>query len=310
MSERDRSVQSLVEAFARAQTLKSLPPIVDVLREAPPNPPEDIQAQFVGASYKVAYAEAGSFVRVADEWSTRRRGRGLAASSRVVDFGSGWGRIVRMLLAQVEPARLYALDVDQGMTALVNVTIPGINALTVNPLPPTVLGDATVDTVTAFSVFSHLSPDAHEAWAREFGRIVRPSGMVFLTVLDATFFDQVEGMQKAVAGGSEDTFALSLAQCFPDLADVRARFKAGEPAYAGLGGGGVRTGDYYGWAAIPKVFVERVWGDAGFDITEWVPSGTLFPQAMVGLVRREPGAEPGKTVRPARRWRQFLAGRK
>jgi hypothetical protein len=143
------------------------------------------------------------------------------------------------------------------------------------------------DAILAFSVFSHLSPDANQAWAEEFGRIVAPSGMVFLTLLDKAFFDQVRGAKDAVEAGSADAFAQSLSECFPDLDAARQRYDAREPAYAGLGGGGVRTRDYYGWAAIPPEFIKLVWGNAGFDVVQWVPSGTLFPQAMVGLVKRE-----------------------
>jgi hypothetical protein len=275
---------------------------VDVLREPPPNPPESVQVQFVGSSYVTAYAEAATFVRVADEWLSKHTNRRLASVGQVIDFGSGWGRISRMLLAHVAPARLYALDVDLQMTALVNATLPGVNALTVAPFPPTVLRDGMADAVLAFSVFSHLSPEANEAWAMEFGRIVPPSGMVFVTLLDKAFFDQVGATQEAVAGGSTDEFALSLSRCFPDLDEARRRYDAGEPAYAGVGGGGVRTGDYYGWAAIPKQFIKRVWGQAGFDVAEWVPSGRLFPQAMVGLERRASSSVAGAKL--TRRFRR------
>jgi len=207
-----------------------------------------------------------------------------------------------MLLAYVAPAKLYAIDVDLEMTALVGTTLPGVNTLTVQPFPPTVLRDGMADTVLAFSVFSHLSPEAHEAWAQEFGRLVAASGMVFFTVLDQVFFDQVRGAKEAVEAGSADAFAQSLSQCFPDLNLARRRYEAGEPAYAGLGGGGVRTGDYYGWAAIPPAFIKRVWGNAGFDVVKWVPSGTLFPQAMVGLVKRKNEQPNGATPSSRRRW--------
>jgi hypothetical protein len=301
LAESGRAVDNLIHSFAGAKTLDAVPRVVDVLRESPPNPPEVIQAQFVGASYVTAYAEAASFVGVADEWSIEHRGRGLAASSHVIDFGSGWGRISRMLLAYVAPAKLYAIDVDLEMTALVGTTLPGVNVLTVQPFPPTVLRDGMADSVLAFSVFSHLSPDAHEAWAREFGRLVAASGMVFFTLLDQVFFDQVRGAKEAVVAGSADAFAQSLSLCFPDLDSSRRRYEAGEPAYAGIGGGGVRTGDYYGWAAIPPEFIKRVWGNAGFDVVQWVPSGTLFPQAMVGLVKRKNGHQNGVTASRRRR---------
>ena len=79
---------------------------------------------------------------------------------------------------------------------------------------------------------------------------------------------------------------MSLTEGFPDLEVARAAYEAGDAAYAGVGGGGVRTSDYYGWAAIPPEFIQRAWGDAGLDVVEWVPSGTLFRQAMVGLLKR------------------------
>lgn len=306
MAEPDPDLDELVQSFAHAKTLPRLPPVVDVLRESPPNPPEIVQSQFVGASYVTAYAEAASFVRVADQWLTEHRGSGLASTRVVIDFGSGWGRISRMLLTRVAPTKLYAIDVDLEMTALVNATLPGVNALTVPAFPPTVLRDRFADAVLAFSVFSHLSPDAHRAWANEFGRLVAASGMVFLTLLDQAFFDQVQATKEAVAGGSTDAFASSLAQCFPDIDEARRNYGAGEPAYAGIGGGGVRTGDYYGWAAIPPQFIKQVWGKAGFDVVQWVPSGTLFPQAMVGLVRRENGGQTDRALQWARRlWRSL-----
>ncbi len=142
------------------------------------------------------------------------------------------------------------------------------------------------DAVFAFSVFSHLSPEAHAAWAQEFGRIVMPGGIVFVTLLDEAFLDELVGYRAARANGSTSEFTTALAGLFPDLDATRRDFRLGHPIYAGTGGGGVRTGDYYGWAAIPNEFMARTWGAAGFDIVEWVPSGVLFSQAMVGLRHR------------------------
>jgi hypothetical protein len=286
MGEPDSEVDRLIRSLAGAPTLPELPAVVDVRKTAPPNPPEAIQSRFVGASYVQAYSEAASFVRVAEEWSAKYLGRGLAGSKCIVDFGSGWGRISRLLLGHVAPQNLYAIDVDLDMTALVNSTLPGVNTMTVNPMPPSVLRDGVTDTVVAFSVFSHLSGEAHEAWAHEFGRLTAAPGMIFLTLLDEAFFDQVAGAKKARAEGSVEPMASALAVCFDDLDDARAAFRHGKPAYAAVGGGGVLSGDFYGWAVIPSAFIKRVWGDSGFEIVEWVPSGTLFPQAMVGLIKR------------------------
>lgn len=273
-----------VASFASAPSLSALPGVVDVRTAVPPNPPEEIQVKFVGRSYADAYAEAESFVRVCDELAAKHGPGELGSLARIVDFGSGWGRITRTLLLKTQPSRVFAIDVDEEMTALVNTTLPGVNAMTVTPEPPTVLGDSSIQAVLAFSVFSHLSGPAHEAWAAEFGRLVADGGVVAITVLDEVFFAQVAGAQAAVAAGSPDAFATSLATTFPDVDGARKAFDRGEIQFAGTGGGEVRTADYYGWAAAPRKYVQRVWGDAGFRLAEWVPSGVLFPQALAFLV--------------------------
>ena len=68
----------------------------------------------------------------------------------MIDFGSGWGRITRTLLTKTPATNLYALDVDDRMTALLNTTLPGVNAMTVNPMPPTPLATGAFDGVVAF----------------------------------------------------------------------------------------------------------------------------------------------------------------
>jgi len=273
-----------------------VPEVIDIGSVVPLNPPEAIQMKFVGLSYENAYAEAETFVNVADEFAAKHGRGGFASFDRIVDFGSGWGRITRTLLEKVPATKVHALDVDSQMTALVNTTLPGVNALTISPEPPTILGDASVDALIAFSVFSHLSGPAHEAWAGEIGRVVAPGGVVAVTVLDEAFFGQIAGAQAAVRAGNADPFAENLASTFIDLAAAQAGYNTGDVQFAGSGGGEVRTADYYGWAAAPSKYVERVWGAAGFRVVEWVPSGVLFPQALVFMVRQPDGGAVGATA--------------
>ncbi|MGY1807348.1 class I SAM-dependent methyltransferase [Blastococcus sp. SYSU D00669] len=288
--------------LAGGPTLDALPAVVDVAKEAPPNPPESVQVSFVGLSAEAAYAEADAFVGAVEEELGRLGHPGLAAS-RVLDLGSGWGRISRVLLTRVAPQRLFAVDVDPDMTALVNSTLPGINAMTVSPSPPTVLADGSMDVAVAFSVFSHLSEPAHAAWARELARLVRPGGAVAITVLGGDFLDLVAGARAAVTAGDADPFAERMAEVFPDVDAARAAFAADRVVFGATGGGGVRTSDYYGWAAASRRCVERVWGDAGLQLVHWRPSGELFPQALAVLVRT--GAPPWR--RPLRRVRHVAA---
>lgn len=296
------SPENWITQFSSAETLRKMPAIVDLIQRMPPNPPAHIQEQFVGHSYEVAYSEAFSFAHVVGQWSLNNGRGSLASLDRVLDFGSGWGRVTRVLLAcQVNSRNIIAAAVDQEMSALISVALPGVTALTVDPMPPTFLGDATLDLVTAYSVFSHLSPEAHEGWAHEFGRLVADGGLVVITVLDRSFFEQIQWSVDAAKTGDANAVSNSLAGAFPDLVGATATFDQGGFVYSGTGGAGVRTGDFYGWAVAPKPYIEDIWGAAGFDVIQWVPSGVLFEQAVLALRRRA-------RVGPPTGWRYKIRG--
>lgn len=276
---------SYVERLADAETLADVPGIIDPTVEAPLNPPLRIQQKFVGASYLDAYREAERFTDAAfDRWPS-----GDASSHLVLDFGSGWGRITRLLMSRLRADQIWSSDVDAQMTVLLHHTLPGVNAVTNRPMPPTVFHSGGFDAVTAFSVFSHLSEEAHRQWSAEFARVTRPGGKVFITVLEENFLAQIAGAQAAVAAGEADSFATSLATVVPDARVALEAFRRGEFIFGGGGDDGPREKSFYGWAAAPRTFVERTWASNGFVIESWIPTGELFEQAMVVLRRVDTG---------------------
>lgn len=272
---------------AKADLIDALPAVIDVRTTLPPNPPAELQAKFVGLSFEPAFVEAYSFVAVVRDKLATLGFTSLEDSERIIDFGSGWGRISRMLLRSVAPTNLYALDVDPEMTALMNVSLPGVNSVTVTPNPPTILGDATFDGLFAFSVFSHLTEKTHIAWAKEFGRIIRPGGFCAVTVLDESLFAAVRQANKEMAEEADpSSFARSMSKTFVDIDAHEAGFARGEFQFSGAGDDGARNDEFYGWAAAPTSFVQREWGAAGFDVVDWVPANVIFPQALVILRHR------------------------
>ncbi|MCS5723331.1 class I SAM-dependent methyltransferase [Herbiconiux sp. CPCC 203407] len=279
-----------VQRLAAAPSIETLPPIADPVARAPQNPPRQIQEKFVGASYATAYAEAERFVDAAfDAWPGGPDAPDTD-EQLVLDFGSGWGRITRMLLRRFRADQVWSSDVDSEMTTLLHSTLPGVNAVTNAPWPPTVFAPARFDAVTAFSVFSHLSEEAHLQWAGEFARLVKPGGRVYITVLEEQFLTLVAGSQAAVAADEADAFAVNLAQVVPDALAALETVRQGDFVYAGGGGDddGPRARSFYAWAVAPRPWVERIWGEAGFSLESWTPTGVLFDQAMVVLQRRLP----------------------
>lgn len=298
-----------VRELAEAPSLDALPAVADPVQRTPLNPPERIQRKFVGSSYLTAYSEAERFVDAAFQaWP-----EGEVTTQTVLDFGSGWGRISRLLLRRLRADQLWASDVDSDMTTLLHTTLPGVNAVTNSPWPPTVFRDSGFDAITAFSVFSHLSEDAHRQWAAEFGRLTHPGSRVYITVLEEQFLNVVAGAQAAVAAGGADKFTTNLAQVVPDAISSRDAVRRGEFVYAGGGADddGPRKRSFYSWAVAPRPWVEMVWGAAGFRLESWVPTGELFDQAMAVLVRTDdaPAAPPAPSLvrRGARKLGRLLS---
>lgn len=267
--------------FSQAPLIDQAPRIVDPHQAIPLNPDPAIQQKFVGAAFEPAYQEAARFVDQGLKWAAQSNP--ITPESRVLDFGAGWGRISRTLLTEIPASRLYAVDVDQEMIALMEATLPGINAIISDPFPPTVLGDGAMTHLFAFSVFSHLSEDAHKAWAIEIGRLLAPGGLAFVTVLDELFFDHVAGSQAQVAAGTAEGFAQSLARMIDDVPAARAEYHDGKFIYCNPGEDGARSGDFYGWAVAPRPWVETNWALGGLQVVDWIPSRVLFEQSMVCL---------------------------
>ena len=81
---------------------------------------------------------------------------------------------------------------------------------------------------------------------------------------------------------------MNLAGLIESVEDARATVERGDFLYAadGIGPDGPRLSSFYSWAVAPRPWVERTWGDAGFTIQRWLPTGELFKQAFVVLERR------------------------
>jgi Methyltransferase domain len=74
----------------------------------------------------------------------------------VLEFGCGWGRIIRLFTRDVEPQRLWGIDCLPVAIDTCKQTNPYARFELVDPFPPTRLPSDAVDLVYAYSVFSHL----------------------------------------------------------------------------------------------------------------------------------------------------------
>jgi SAM-dependent methyltransferase len=103
------------------------------------------------------------------------------ASSNVLDWGCGHGRVVRHFADRDRVAEAWGVDIDAENIAWLEANVGSVRAATVPLLPPTELPTDHFDLVYAISVMTHLTHEVQEAWLRELQRITRPGGLLLLT---------------------------------------------------------------------------------------------------------------------------------
>jgi SAM-dependent methyltransferase len=269
-------------------TLKevSVGPIIRGVRF--PSPPEPRwQSNFVGMSGATALDDAFVFYQFVKAEYQHVSGRPVQTDTRVLDFGSGWGRYLLFFMKEVASENLFGVDVDPDVIGFCKVSGVPAQLSTVPPYGPTMFASSSLDLIYSYSVFSHLAEPAHLAWIHEFGRILRPGGILVLTTQARHFMQQIKGL---VGKSREDLspWERSLAAVFRDPDDSLAAYDRGEFVYAASGGGDHRPATFYGEALVPKEYMERKY-PRGIELQAFISDPSKFAQAVAVLRRLDAG---------------------
>lgn len=100
----------------------------------------------------------------------------------ILDFGCGCGRTLVWLTRQFPDATFYGTDVDMEAIEWCRTHLPLVNWRANRALPPLAYGQNAFDLVYSISVFTHLAAGPQELWLAELARVLRPGGILLLTV--------------------------------------------------------------------------------------------------------------------------------
>jgi hypothetical protein len=243
-------------------------------------PAESVQAQFVGSSNENALQEGFRFYDFFKK-EAAAAGTPLRDNSNILDFGTGWGRFLRFFWKDVKESGLHGVDIDPVIVdSCRSLGIPG-DLKKIDPLGLLPYGDASLDVILAYSVFTHLPENVHRHWMREFKRVVRSGGIVAMTIEPRRFLEFVANLKGQTV---EDGWRLGL-QRFADFAtDMLPSYDAGQLVYIPTGGGAFRDPTVYGDAVCPASFFEKNWTPE-FAIRAHVDDPARFWQAALILQR-------------------------
>ena len=109
-------------------------------------------------------------------------GRPFDSFQSVLDFGCGCGRTLIHFTRKFPGKALHGTDVDIESINWCRTHLPN-TYLTVNDsLPPICYPDQHFDLVYCISVFTHLSEDHQCRWLSELHRVIKPGGILLVTV--------------------------------------------------------------------------------------------------------------------------------
>lgn len=197
-------------------------------------PAPELQEQIHGHSNEVSLREAAgfySFIKQRPHLQAK-----FSPESAFLDFGSGWGRILRLFLRDFNLSRMYGFEPHLGLCFLARSLNPYACFLNGDFLPDGALPAGRFDLVVGWSVFSHLSEASATAWLREMARVMRPGGHCVFSTWGERFLDRLVDEANARAAGKDIHWYSQLClDAAGDIAAQKRRYLDGEFIWFGEG---------------------------------------------------------------------------
>jgi len=120
-----------------------------------------------------------------------RHGGSFAQGGRALEWGCAAGRVLRHFAPEAQRAEVWGIDVHESAVrwSRANLSPPFLFA-TVTQLPHLPFSDAAFNVVWGVSVMTHIE-HLEDMWLLELRRILRPGGLLLLTIHDEATLDHI-----------------------------------------------------------------------------------------------------------------------
>jgi SAM-dependent methyltransferase len=241
----------------------------------PDLPPDDIQLRFTGRSGRANFEHIFGFYKLI----LKNMPREQLGRLRLLDFGGGWGRILRLFLREYPAEQLALFDCLTVAVESAQSLNPPFSVTQNQVLPPLPLEKECTDCCYAFSVFSHLSEAASTSWITNLCEVLVPGGKLIFTTRGRGHIDYLRHLH-TTPGTLEGVPAL-----LPKPDDIERRYLSGEFQFYSAAGGGELTGDFYGETWITERWIKEHHQELGFRSYEFLPELGVMDQCIIILTK-------------------------
>lgn len=172
-----------------ADVLLHIPSEYKELREAlPAMASEETQIQWTGASGYPLLFQTCAIARAMENGLYRFANMRLDGA-RILDFGCGWGRLIRVMYRFTDPSNIYGCDPWDKSLELCQESGIRANLAQSDYLPTSIpFGDVKFDFIYAFSVFTHLSERAATAAMAACRKSIKNDGVMMITLRPLSYW--------------------------------------------------------------------------------------------------------------------------
>jgi ubiquinone/menaquinone biosynthesis C-methylase UbiE len=204
-------------------------------------------------------------------------------STNILDFGCGSGSQLMSLTRHFPGATYFACDVDPSAIEFVRKSYPTVDAVTSGFMPPLGYSDNQMDLVYSVSTFSHFDLPTQRAWLLELFRIIKPGGLVLLTIEGRFALSMLLGEMDCNKEEIEDKLQTEgiFYKEYPWLKELQRR----GPALTAKVDMASYFGESYGNTIMTPDFIREKWSESGFEVLGIAEGVSCARQDLVVLQR-------------------------
>jgi SAM-dependent methyltransferase len=240
-------------------------------------PPVEIQTGLVGSANYRALDEAFRFYTFV-KTRAATLGSPINTNWRLLDFGVGWGRIIRFFLKDIARDNLYGVDVDRSLIVLCDATGVPAKVEHIEARGTLPHKDGYFDLVIAYSVFTHLPEPIQDIWLAEIARTLRTGGLFFATVQSSRTIEIFEAVDPSDT--ATPFWRRRVAERMRQQPGFQEAFRRRGFAYLPSRGAAAHDpAEIFGNAFVSPDYAARRWGEF-FSVLEFCDDADR-PQAIV-----------------------------